>query len=62
MFKLTTENDGVKNTLGFGAQEVNEALPKKFEAVANTKSDNMAVNYGKMSACFGHVDKDSKAK
>ena len=39
-----------KNHIGFIADELQEILPKKFEAIVDTSGEFLGVNYGKMTA------------
>ena len=39
-----------KNHIGFIADELQEILPKQFEAIVNTSGEFLGINYGKMTA------------
>jgi len=39
-----------KNHIGFIADELQEILPEKFEAIVDNSNEYLSVNYGKMTA------------
>ena len=55
-------DDKKRNHIGFVAQEVDEILPEKFEAVVNTDSEFMGINYGKMSAILWKCCQEQQSK
>ena len=55
-------DDKKKNHIGFIAQEIKEILPEKFEAVVNTDTDYMGINYGKMSAILWKCCQEQQSK
>ena len=55
-------DDKKRNHIGFIAQDVDEILPEKFEAVVNTDSEFMGINYGKMSAILWKCCQEQQSK